>query len=324
MKEIRHDWTKEEIQKFYEQSFLDLVFTAQQVHRQFFNKNEIEVCTLLNIKTGACPEDCAYCVQSRHFKTDLKKEKLFEVDKVVAKAKAAKAQGATRFCMGAAWRRPPAAAMPRLIEMIKEVNRLGLQTCVTLGTLSEDQTQELKEAGLDYYNHNLDTSPEYYPKIITTRTYQERLDTLKKVRDAGIKVCCGGILGLGESREDRVSLLQQLANLPEHPESVPINHLSPIKGTPLENNLPLDKFEFVKTVAIARILMPKSYVRLSAGRAAMSDELQALCFVAGANSIHLGEKLLTVDNPAISRDEQLLETLGLIGLKKHQESHDSA
>lgn len=324
MKEIRHDWTKEEIQKFYEQSFLDLVFTAQQVHRQFFNKNEIEVCTLLNIKTGACPEDCAYCVQSRHFKTDLKKEKLFEVDKVVAKAKAAKAQGATRFCMGAAWRRPPAAAMPRLIEMIKEVNRLGLQTCVTLGTLSEDQTQELKEAGLDYYNHNLDTSPEYYPKIITTRTYQERLDTLKKVRDAGIKVCCGGILGLGESREDRVSFLQQLANLPEHPESVPINHLSPIKGTPLENNLPLDKFEFVKTVAIARILMPKSYVRLSAGRAAMSDELQALCFVAGANSIHLGEKLLTVDNPAISRDEQLLETLGLIGLKKHQESHDSA
>lgn len=309
--DIRHDWSKSEIANLYEWPFIDLLLKAQSLLRTYFSANTIQISTLLNIKTGACPEDCGYCVQSRHYNTGLKKEPLFAMDRVLDFAKQAKANGATRFCMGAAWRRPPKQALEKISEMIAAVKALGLETCVTLGSLSRPQAEQLKCAGLDYYNHNLDTSPEYYPKVITTRTYQERLDTLENVRQANIKVCCGGILGLGESHQDRISFLHQLANLPEHPESVPINHLTPQPGTPLENMSPIDHFEFIRTVAVARILMPRAFVRLSAGRDKMSAEMQALCFMAGANSIHYGEKLLTVDNPTIATDQMLLNKLGL-------------
>lgn len=308
---IRHDWQQDEIAALYAQPFLDLLLNAQQTLRTYFPPNEIQTSTLLNIKTGACPEDCSYCTQSRYYKTGLRNEPLFDIERVLTAARQAKANGASRFCMGAAWRRPPAEGLSKVIDMISEIKDLGLETCVTLGSLSEAQAQELKEAGLDYYNHNLDTSPEYYPKIITTRTYQERLDTLKHVMQAGIKVCCGGILGLGESLEDRISLLQQLANLPQHPESVPINRLSPMPGTPLADAPPIDNFDFIRTVAVARIMMPRTYVRLSAGRNAMSPEMQALCFMAGVNSIHFGEKLLTTENPSASTDLAFLEKLGL-------------
>lgn len=308
---IRNDWTVSELQDLYEMPFVELIYQAQTIHRQYFDPNAIQLSTLLNIKTGACPENCAYCPQSGHYDTGVIKDNLMSLDAVIASAKAAKANGASRFCMGAAWRNPPAKDLSKVAEMIKAVKALGLETCVTLGMLDEEQAKFLKENELDFYNHNLDSSPEFYQKIITTRTYQERLDTLEHVRNANIKVCCGGIIGMGESRADRIGLLLQLANQQEHPESVPINRLIPIKGTPLENTNTLDNFEFIRTVAIARIMMPTSFVRLSAGRIDMNDEMQALCFLAGANSIHFGEKLLMTDNPEIKKDRLLLEKLGL-------------
>lgn len=304
-------WTTEAITHLFEKPFFDLLFQAQQVHRAHFNPHQIQISSLLNIKTGTCPEDCAYCPQSGHYKTGLEKEKLWEIENVKAAAKNAKANGATRFCMGAAWRSPPKKAFESVLEMIKVVKEMGLETCVTLGMLDAEQTAQLKEAGLDYYNHNLDTSREYYPKIITTRTYQERLDTLEQVRTSGIKVCCGGILGMGETREDRIQLLKTLANLPEAPKSVPINQLIPIPGTPLGNSAPIDPFEFIRVIAAARVLMPTSWVRLSAGRKDMSDEMQALCFFAGANSIFYGDKLLTAPNPGINDDQSLFNRLNL-------------
>lgn len=311
MTALRHDWSRSEIRTLFELPFMDLMFRAQSTHRQFFDPNKVQVSTLLSIKTGACPEDCKYCSQSGHYKTGLDKEKLLEIQKVVTEAQNAKDKGASRFCMGAAWRSPRDKDMPYVLEMVKQVKSLGMETCMTLGMLTEDQAHQLKDAGLDYYNHNLDTSPEHYGKIITTRTYSDRLNTLAHVRDAGIKVCCGGIVGLGEAREDRVGLLMQLANLPAHPESVPINMLVKIEGTPLGDVDELDPFEFVRTVAVARILMPASYVRLSAGRESMNDEMQAMCFLAGANSIFYGEKLLTTPNPEASHDLQLFERLGI-------------
>lgn len=304
-------WTKESILELYEQPFLSLVHQAQSIHRDFFPKNEIQLSTLLSIKTGACPEDCAYCPQSGLHNATLAKEKLFDVDKVIAGAVEAKANGATRFCMGGAWRSPPKKAIPALMAMIQQVKSMGLETCMTLGMLDQDDANALKEAGLDYYNHNIDTSPEYYDKIIKSRCFDDRIKTLDKVRQAGINVCCGGILGLGESKADRVSFLYQLVSMDKPPESVPINRLIAIKGTPLENQVELDSFEFVRTIATARILMPTSYVRLSAGRENMSDELQALCFMSGANAIFLGDKLLTADNPSKQSDFQLLARLGL-------------
>lgn len=308
---IRHDWSTNEIAALFELPFNDLLWQAHSVHRQNFPANQVQISTLLSIKTGACPEDCAYCPQSGHYNTGLTKEKLIPVDKILQSAQEAKAGGATRFCMGAAWRSIPAREMPKVAEIIREVKSLGMETCMTLGMLTEDQATELHTAGLDYYNHNIDTSPEYYQKIISTRCFQDRLDTLAHVRNAGIKVCCGGIVGLGESREDRINFLRALTNLPEHPQSVPINQLVVVKGTPLENAAPLDNFEFIRTIAVARITMPKSVVRLSAGREAMSDEMQALCFFAGANSIFYGEKLLTTKNPERERDLQLLQRLGI-------------
>lgn len=311
MQPLRHDWTYEQVKSLFELPLNDLIFEAQKAHREYFSANEIQVSTLLSIKTGSCPEDCAYCPQSGHYNTGLKKEKLIPLETVIEHAKAAKASGATRFCMGAAWRNPPKKDMPQVAEMIKAVRDLGLETCVTLGMLDDEDAGLLKEAGLDYYNHNLDSSPDYYKKIITTRTYQDRLDTLKRVRDSGIKVCCGGIVGMGETREDRIQFLLQLANLPEHPESVPINHLIQIKGTPLEECPTLDAFEFVRMIGIARIMMPSSWVRIAAGREEMSEELQMLCFLAGANSIFYGEKLLTAKNPGIEKDNALMEKAGL-------------
>lgn len=304
-------WERAEIQALFELPFTELLFQAASVHRQHHQANKIQVSTLLSIKTGACPEDCKYCSQSVHNHTGLEREKLLEIEKVITEAKAAKAQGATRFCMGAAWRSPHRKDMPYVEKMVQEVKALGLETCMTLGMLDAEKAERLAQAGLDYYNHNLDTSPEYYGEIITTRSYSDRLETLAHVRDAGIKVCAGGIVGMGEGRHDRVGLLQQLANLPVPPESVPINHLVKVAGTPLENVEDLDPFEFVRTVAVARILMPKSYVRLSAGRQQMNDEMQALCFMAGANSIFYGDKLLTTDNPETNRDKKLLERLGM-------------
>ena len=291
---------------------MDLVFQAQAVHRTHQVPNEVQVSTLLSIKTGACPEDCAYCPQSVRYDTGLEIEELMEVQDVAARATAAKSAGATRFCMGAAYRSPKPKDLRKVVAMIREVKALGLETCATLGMLSPQQAVELKEAGLDYYNHNLDTSPEYYEKIITTRTYQDRLETLQSVRDAGMNVCCGGIVGMGEAAKDRAELLQILATLPEHPQSVPINQLVAVEGTPLAGTAALDPFEFVRTVAVARILMPRSHVRLSAGRSEMSDELQALCFLAGANSIFYGEKLLTTGNPDTEQDQRLFQRLGLI------------
>jgi biotin synthase len=307
----RHDWTREEALALYALPLNDLMFRAHTVHRQHFDANEVQVSTLCSIKTGGCPEDCNYCSQSAKFDTPVKATKRMEVAEVVEAARAAKQAGASRFCMGAAWRSPKARDMAPLAEMIREVKSLGLETCATLGMLSEEQAKELKNAGLDYYNHNLDTSENHYKEIITTRTYQDRLDTLENVRTAGMKVCCGGIMGLGESRADRADMLVTLANLPTHPESVPINMLIPIEGTPLQGDARIDAIEFVRTIAVARILMPGSMVRLSAGREAMSDEMQALCFFAGANSIFYGEKLLTAGNPDQDADQRLFEKLGL-------------
>jgi biotin synthase len=314
--EIKHNWSYEEAEKIFNQPFNDLLFQAQTIHRKYFNPNKIQISMLLSIKTGACPEDCKYCSQSAHYSTEAEKEKLTAVQKVIESAKIAKESGASRFCMGAAWRNPSKRDMPYVIEMVKEVKALGLETCMTLGKLSEEQAGELAEAGLDYYNHNLDTSPEFYGQIITTRTYEDRLQTISEVRKAGIKVCCGGILGLGETRKDRINLLVQLANLQEHPESVPINMLIKMKGTPLEQVKDLDPLEFIRTIATARIMMPKSYVRLSAGREKMNDEMQALSFFSGANSIFYGDKLLTASNPQLEKDQSLMERLGLQAEKK--------
>jgi len=308
---IRHDWSRDEILALFNLPFSDLMFQAQSVHRAHFNPNEVQVSTLCSIKTGACPEDCAYCPQSARYDTGLEKEKLMAVEKVIEEAKAAKASGATRFCMGAAWRSPKGKDMPYVISMVQGVKSLGMETCMTLGMLDAEQAQDLANAGLDYYNHNLDTSPEYYGEIITTRTYQDRLETLDNVRKAGMKVCCGGIVGMGEEVLDRAGLLQQLANMADHPESVPINMLVKVGGTPLESEADLDAFEFVRTIAVARILMPKSHVRLSAGREQMNEQTQALAFLAGANSIFYGEKLLTTANPETNKDMQLFGKLGI-------------
>ena len=303
-------WTTEEIAALYELPFLDLVFRAQEVHRQHQTPNEVQLSTLLSIKTGGCSEDCGYCSQSaRH--EQVERESLLDVSEVVAAAKAAKAKGASRFCMGAAWRGPKDKDLEGVVEMVKAVKDLGLETCVTLGMLKEGQAEKLAEAGLNYYNHNLDTAPEFYGQIISTHKQSERFETLDKVRDAGIKVCCGGIVGMGESRRGRAALIAELANMQPAPESVPINNLVPIPGTPLADTPPIDPFEFVRTIAVARITMPNSYVRLSAGRQEMSDELQALCFMAGANSMFYGDKLLTSGNPEAERDDVLFRRLGL-------------
>lgn len=307
----RHDWSLREVRALFELPFNDLLFQAQCVHRQHFDPNRVQVSTLLSIKTGACPEDCKYCPQSGHYNTGLDKEKLMAVQKVLEAAAEAKAIGSTRFCMGAAWKHPSAKDMPYVLEMVKGVKALGMETCMTLGKLNQEQTVALAEAGLDYYNHNLDTSPEFYGNIITTRTYADRLETLAYVREAGMKICSGGILGMGESIDDRAGLLIQLANLPEHPESVPINMLVKVKGTPLEAEKDVDPFDFIRTLAVARVMMPKSHVRLSAGREQMNEQMQALAFMAGANSIFYGERLLTTGNPQADKDMQLFARLGI-------------
>jgi biotin synthase len=308
---VRHDWTREEIRALFDLPLPDLIFAAQRIHRENFDPREVQISTLLSVKTGGCAEDCGYCPQSAHHHAGVTAEKMMAVEDVLAEAKAAKASGASRFCMGAAWRSPKDRDLDDICAMVEGVRALGLETCMTLGMLTRPQAQRLKTSGLDYYNHNLDTSPEFYGNIITTRTYQERLDTLDHVREAGIHVCCGGIVGMGESREDRVGMVEALASLPEHPESVPINLLVRVEGTPLANAAPIDGFEFVRTVAVARITMPASLVRLSAGREEMSEEMQALCFIAGANSIFYGPKLLTTPNPEPDRDMQLLAKLGM-------------
>uniref|UniRef100_A0A486XSS0 Biotin synthase n=1 Tax=Rheinheimera sp. BAL341 TaxID=1708203 RepID=A0A486XSS0_9GAMM len=317
---VRHDWTLAQVNALYALPFNDLLFQSQTVHRQHFKPNEVQVSTLLSIKTGACAEDCKYCPQSGHYNTGLERERLLEVEKVLTQARAAKDKGASRFCMGAAWTNPKQRDMPYIIEMVQGVKAMGLETCMTLGMLTGEQAQTLAGAGLDYYNHNLDTSPEFYGEIITTRTYQDRLDTLSHVRDAGMKVCCGGILGMGESANDRSALLMQLANLPEHPQSVPINMLVKVAGTPLENVDDLDAFEFIRTIAVARIMLPQSHVRLSAGRTRMNEQMQALCFFAGANSIFYGDKLLTTDNPEADADMQLFAKLGITPEQRHDVS----
>lgn len=304
-------WTIEQVIALYEQPFAELLYRAQTIHRQNFPQSTMQLSTLLNIKTGGCPEDCHYCPQAARYHTDIKATKLMTAEMVKQQAQAAKQAGATRFCMGAAWRELKDRDVPAIQQLIKEVKSLGMESCVTLGMVTQEQADALKEAGLDYYNHNIDTSPEYYEEIITTRTYDDRLQTLGHVRDAGIHVCSGGIIGMGESREDRAGMLVTLANLLPQPESVPINHLVPVPGTPLENTVPMDPFEFVRTIAIARIMLPQARVRLSAGRTSMADELQALCFLAGANSIFYGEKLLTTANPEIEKDRALLERLGI-------------
>ena len=309
--EVRHDWTVAEVTALLEKPFMDLMFEAQVVHRQYQEHNHVQVSTLLSIKTGACPEDCKYCPQSAHYRTDVDKERLMEVERVLDAAKKAKNAGSTRFCMGAAWKNPKERDMPHLTDMIKGVKGMGLETCMTLGMLTPDQAGELADAGLDYYNHNLDTSPEFYGSIITTRTYQDRLDTLSHVRDAGMKICSGGIIGMGESTNDRAGLLVELANLPVHPESVPINMLVKVKGTPMENVDDVESFDFIKLIAIARIMMPMSAVRLSAGRENMNEQMQAMCFMAGANSIFYGCKLLTTPNPDEDTDMQLFKKLGI-------------
>lgn len=308
---LRHDWTKEEVAALFALPFNDLLFQAHGVHRAYHDPNAVQVSTLLSIKTGGCAEDCAYCPQSAHFETGVKASKLMQADAVVLEAKKAKEAGATRFCMGAAWREPKDRDMPALEDMIARVKGLGLETCATLGMLTYSQAKQLKNAGLDYYNHNLDTSEEYYPNIITTRTYQDRLDTLARVRAAGMNICCGGIVGMGEQPEDRAELLRTLANLPEHPESVPVNRLVQVEGAGLHGADAIDGIDFVRAIAVARILMPKSLVRLSAGREEMGEEMQALCFFAGANSIFYGEKLLTTANPEADTDKAMFKRLGL-------------
>ena len=308
---VRHDWTHAEVCTLFALPFPDLMFHAQSVHRRQFEPCEVQISSLLSIKTGGCPEDCAYCPQSARYATGVKPEKLMEVDTVLNEARAAKSAGASRFCMGAAWREPKERDLERVCEMVASVKALGLETCATRGMLTRAQAGRLKTAGLDYYNHNLDTSPQYYGAIITTRTYQDRLDTLAHVRDAGIYVCCGGIIGMGEDIGDRAGLIVTLANLRPHPESVPINMLVRVEGTPLGHAGAIDPIEFVRTIAVARIVLPKSVVRLSAGREDMSEAVQALCFLAGANSIFYGPKLLTTPNPGRDRDQRLLEKLGL-------------
>lgn len=312
---LRNDWTRDEIQALYDQPFLDLVFKAQSVHREHFQPNTIQVSTLLSIKTGKCPEDCKYCSQSAHYDSKLEAEKRIAVDKVIREAQTAKDSGSSRFCMGAAWRNPHERDMPYVLEMVREVKALGLETCMTLGMLNQSQAERLKDAGLDYYNHNLDTSREYYSHIISTRTFDDRLDTLDHVRQAGMKVCSGGIVGLGESRNDRIGLLQELATMPVHPESVPINMLVPIEGTPLAEVEKLDVTEWIRTIAVARIIMPHSYIRLSAGRESLSDSDQALAFMAGANSLFSGDKLLTTPNAGEGKDQVLFAKLGLTAEK---------
>ncbi|MBN3733387.1 biotin synthase BioB [Burkholderia sp. Tr-20390] len=308
---VSQRWRVADVVALFELPFNDLLFRAQQVHREHFDANAVQLSTLLSIKTGGCEEDCGYCSQSSHHDTGLKAEKLMDVGAVLDAARAAKANGASRFCMGAAWRNPKERHMPALTEMVRGVKELGLETCMTLGMLEDQQAQELASAGLDYYNHNLDTSPEFYGQVISTRTYQDRLDTLDRVRDAGINVCCGGIIGMGESRRERAGLISQLANLNPYPDSVPINNLVAIEGTPLEGTAPLDPFEFVRTIAVARITMPKAVVRLSAGREQLDDGLQALCFLAGANSMFYGDQLLTTSNPQSQKDRALFERLGI-------------
>ena len=304
-------WNKESIEVLYNLSFFELIIKAHEVHKQNFNSTEIEWCEILSIKTGACPEDCSYCPQSGRYKTGIQKEKLWDLEKVVERAKAAKEYGVKRFCMGAAWKNPPEKDFPQVLEMIKAVKALGLETCVTLGTLNADQAQQLKDNGLDYYNHNLDTSPAYYKKIISTHTQEDRVETLKKVNSAGINVCCGGIIGMGETREDRVNFFLALLALPQPLNSVPINRLIATPGTPLANTPQIDNFEFIRSIAIARILFPTARVRLSAGRESMSEEMQAWCFMAGANSMWYGDKLLTAKNTDKHNDLSLLERLGM-------------
>ncbi len=309
--QIRHDWQIDEVLALYALPFNDLLFKAQSVHRANFNPNEVQISSLLSIKTGSCSEDCGYCPQSARYDSGVKSEALMPVDDVLKAAQLAKSQGATRFCMGAAWRKPKDSDIERVVEMVQGVKSLGMETCVTLGMLTDTQTLRLKEGGLDYYNHNLDTSEDYYSEVITTRTYQDRLDTLERVRESGINVCCGGIVGMGEGEVDRANLLIQLANMPKHPESVPVNMLVQVEGTPLMGTEELDPLIFVRTIAVAKIMMPKSRIRLSAGRNTMSDEMQALCFFAGANSIFYGDKLLTTDNPMTNHDLALFDRLGL-------------
>ncbi|MEZ4754358.1 MAG: biotin synthase BioB [Bdellovibrionota bacterium] len=312
MADIKNNWTREEVSSLYNQSLLDLIYQAATIHREHHDPSEVQVCTLLSIKTGGCSEDCSYCSQSSRYQTDVQREKLLSFDRVLENAKTAKANGATRFCMGAAWRQiKDNAEFDQVCEMISAVDQLGLEVCCTLGMVTKEQAEKLKKAGLHAYNHNLDTSEEYYSKIITTRTYQDRLDTLKNVRNADLTVCCGGIIGLGESSNDRIELLHTLATLDEHPESVPINLLVPVKGTPLQDQEPLASWELVRMIAVARILMPLSMVRLSAGRLSLSQETQALCFFAGANSIFAGEKLLTTPNNDVADDQLMFEALGL-------------
>jgi biotin synthase len=308
---IRHDWTQTEVEALFALPFNDLLYRAQTIHRQFFDPNAVQMSALLSIKTGACPEDCGYCPQSAHHGAELEPERLMAVEAVVAAARRAKEAGATRFCMGAAWRSPRDKDLDKVTTLVREVKALGLETCVTLGMLRKDQAVALKEAGLDYYNHNIDTSEEFYGNVITTRTFRDRIDTLENVRAAELNVCCGGIVGMGEAVADRAAMLRTLANLAQHPESVPINNLVRVAGTPLADATPVEPLDFVRTIAVARILMPRAYIRLSAGRAQMSDEMQALCYLAGANSVFYGEKLLTTGNPDAAQDQQLFARLGL-------------
>jgi len=319
---IRHDWSREELLALFDLPFPELLFRAASVHREHFDPAQVQVSTLLSVKTGGCPEDCAYCPQAQRYDTGVDAQKLMDTDSVVARARAAREAGASRFCMGAAWRSPKDRDIPKVAAMIREVKALGLETCATLGMLEGHQARALKDAGLDYYNHNLDTAPDYYDSIIHTRQYQDRLDTLEHVRNAGLKTCCGGIVGMGETREHRAGLLLALANLPAHPDSVPINRLVQVAGTPLHGSAELDPFEFVRMIAVARIAMPRSMVRLSAGRESMSDELQALCFAAGANSIFYGEKLLTTSNPDTARDQALFARLGIRPMEVNVDADD--
>ena len=313
MKKIKNDWTIKEVLSLFEMTFSDLIFKSATIHRQFHDPNKVQISTLLSIKTGSCPENCKYCPQSAHYNTGLEKEALMNVKDVLKAAKAAKEAGASRFCMGAAWRNLHDRDVEKICEIVKGVAKLELETCMTLGMITKAQGEKLKEAGLDYYNHNIDTSPEYYKEIITTRSFQDRIDTLKNICDSKIKLCSGGIVGMGEARDDRAKMLMILANLEQQPQSVPINMLVRVKGTPLEKIAKFDQFEFIKTIAVARIMMPKSVVRLSAGRAAMNDQTQALCFFAGANSIFYGEQLLTTKNPQTKKDRELFKKLGITG-----------